>query len=103
MKRYLRIQVDHSRCVGSALCLATAPGYFELDDQHLSRPTTSVVPVSENVGAAAELCPMEAITLTELEDERDSGEHEDTRGTRRPPTPAAVPPRQAFTGPTYRR
>ena len=65
MDRQWRIRVDRERCIGSAMCLATAPGYFELDDLNLSRPRNTVVVASETVRAAAHLCPMEAIILDE--------------------------------------
>ena len=65
MDRHWRIRVDRERCIGSAMCLATAPGYFELDDLRLSRPKNTVVVASETVRAAADLCPMEAIILGE--------------------------------------
>jgi ferredoxin len=32
MARGLRIRVDYDRCVGSRLCVLTAPGVFRIND-----------------------------------------------------------------------
>ena len=62
----LRIQVDRLRCVGSAVCRATAPGVFELDGQRLARPLRPVTKASVQIHDAVALCPMEAITVEPL-------------------------------------
>ena len=36
MTRRLNVRVDHSCCVGNAMCLATAPGVFAHNDQRQS-------------------------------------------------------------------
>jgi ferredoxin len=52
-----------STCVGSGLCVATAPGQFTIVDNR-SRPVGGPVREGdEAVVAAAELCPMEAIVV----------------------------------------
>lgn len=58
-------------CVGSGMCLATAPGYFHLVDG-FSAPPSEVVPPHDSLVAAAELCPMGAIVV------RDATGHEVT-------------------------
>jgi ferredoxin len=60
--RFWRVEVV-STCVGSGLCLVSAPGYFDLHDNR-SRPTSTEFPEGDKlIVAAAELCPMEAIVV----------------------------------------
>jgi ferredoxin len=66
-ERSWRLEVS-AACVGSGMCIATAPGYFHLVDGH-SEPVVADVAQDDEVIAAAELCPMVAITVRE----RDSG------------------------------
>ena len=72
MTRMWRIRVDRDRCAGSGLCCATAPDAFELDADRLSRPKRVVVEASATIEDVVELCPMEAISVAEL-DEPGSG------------------------------
>ncbi|TVL90002.1 ferredoxin [Streptomyces sp. SAJ15] len=59
-----RAAVDHGLCVGSGLCVSTAPHAFRLDGAtRRSRPVTPEVEASDAVLAAAEGCPVEAIVL----------------------------------------
>ncbi|NBM19452.1 ferredoxin, partial [Streptomyces sp. GC420] len=51
-------------CVGSAFCAGTAPGVFRLDATRRARPLDPDTDASEDVLAAAEGCPVEAITIT---------------------------------------
>jgi len=60
-----RLEVS-SRCVGSGLCLATAPRYFHLVGGY-SQPRTREVGADDDALAAAELCPMNAIAITALD------------------------------------
>ena len=60
-QRY-RVEVDHDLCVGSGVCVGTAPAYFALTDG-LSRPVRDVVEADDQVIGAAESCPMEAILV----------------------------------------
>lgn len=62
-------------CVGSGMCLATAPGYFHLVDG-FSAPRSEVVPPHDVLIAAADLCPMSAIVV------RDATGHEVTTAGR---------------------
>ncbi|OKI05438.1 ferredoxin [Streptomyces sp. CB02923] len=59
-----RVAVDRSVCIGSGLCVATAPGGFELDAARQSHPVRDERDASDDVLAAAEGCPVEAITVT---------------------------------------
>ncbi len=57
-----RITVDAGLCIGSAVCVGTVPSHFALKDSH-SVPVHEVVEPNEDVLAAAESCPMEAIRV----------------------------------------
>ncbi|MEE1798985.1 ferredoxin [Streptomyces sp. NPDC101062] len=57
-----RIEVDRHACAGSGLCLATAHGLLRLDSGR-SRAVTELIAPDARVVDAAEICPMEAITV----------------------------------------
>lgn len=59
------LKVERSRCVGATICVSTAPGVFAIDVEGQSRPERESVPAGERVMRAAELCPMEAIRITD--------------------------------------
>jgi ferredoxin len=61
-----RIQVDHSLCNGTGLCAGIAPDYFELGQDHRSRPTDEVVMPDDEVLDAVRCCPNEAINVTDV-------------------------------------
>ncbi|MFE2585532.1 ferredoxin [Streptomyces sp. NPDC059378] len=60
------VEVDRALCIGSAQCLHHAPAGFRLDAGRQSRPVDPDTDASERVLAAAEGCPVEAITITLL-------------------------------------
>jgi ferredoxin len=66
MSECWRISVDRDACLGSGLCAGSAPRYFRLDDGR-SRPVTEVIEPDDVVLDAAELCPAEAITVTDAD------------------------------------
>lgn len=59
-----RVEVDRSLCIGSGMCVVTAPGGFALDTARQSHPTAPESDADEKVLEAAEGCPVEAITIT---------------------------------------
>ncbi|MEU5192176.1 ferredoxin [Streptomyces klenkii] len=59
-----RVRVDRGLCVGSGMCAGSAPGAFALDAGRRSRPLAEETDPSEAVLAAAETCPVEAITIS---------------------------------------
>ena len=65
------VEVDRSVCIGSGMCLHHAPDGFRLDAARQSHPRTPDSDADENVLAAAEGCPVEAILVT-LHDSRES-------------------------------
>ncbi|MFE2431372.1 ferredoxin [Streptomyces sp. NPDC059373] len=64
------IDVDRTVCIGSGMCVNSAPNAFKLDSARQSHPLTPDSTAAETVLAAAEGCPVEAITITL----RDTGE-----------------------------
>ncbi|MFE9447939.1 ferredoxin [Streptomyces sp. NPDC006739] len=60
------VDVDRSLCIGSAQCVHHAPDGFRLDTARQSHPAEPDTGAAEQVLAAAENCPVEAITITLL-------------------------------------
>ncbi|MFH9132648.1 MULTISPECIES: ferredoxin [unclassified Streptomyces] len=58
------VEVDRSVCIGSGMCVNHAGDAFHLDSARQSHPTAEDRDAGEEVLAAAEGCPVEAITLT---------------------------------------
>lgn len=58
-----RLLVDRSRCMGTTICASTAPSGFEIDGRGQSRPTAEIVAPADEVMNAAQLCPVEAISI----------------------------------------
>ncbi|MGW7076013.1 ferredoxin [Streptomyces sp. NPDC054871] len=58
------VEVDRSVCIGSGMCVITAPGGFALDSARQSHPADPETDANEKVLEAAEGCPVEAITIT---------------------------------------
>lgn len=65
-----RVDVDRSVCIGSGMCVNSAPRGFTLDSARQSHPVRPDADAAESLLAAAEGCPVEAITITL----RDTGE-----------------------------
>ncbi|KEF07526.1 ferredoxin [Streptomyces rimosus] len=59
------VEGDRGVCIGSGMCVATAPGGFELDAARQSHPVRPECAASDDVLAAAEGCPVEAISVTD--------------------------------------
>lgn len=60
------VEVDRSVCIGSGMCVSTAPGGFALDSARQSHPVAAETDADEKVLEAAEGCPVEAILITVL-------------------------------------
>ena len=56
-----------SGCIGSGICLATAPSYFVETSDGKSRPANGEVDANETVRDAAAFCPVEAITVIDAQ------------------------------------
>jgi len=61
-----QVEVDRGVCIGSGMCVTLAAGGFRLDSARQSHPVSPETDANENVLAAAEGCPVEAITITLL-------------------------------------
>ncbi len=63
----MRAKVDRDLCIGAAMCVATAPDVFELDDEGLSRVVDEEAGDEEVLRQAAEGCPVQAVILEDDE------------------------------------
>ncbi|WP_137989543.1 ferredoxin [Streptomyces vilmorinianum] len=61
------VEVDRGVCIGSGMCVNHAPDGFRLDTARQSHPREPESDANENVLAAAEGCPVEAILITLLD------------------------------------
>ncbi|MFQ5680278.1 MAG: ferredoxin [Gemmatimonadota bacterium] len=61
MSRRLRVWVDHGRCVGNAMCLATAPAVFVHNENRQSEAVDPTADTEEKILEAAFNCPTSAI------------------------------------------
>ncbi|MFI8822771.1 ferredoxin [Streptomyces sp. NPDC053431] len=57
------VEVDRSVCIGSGMCVNHAPDGFRLDTARQSHPREAESDANERVLAAAEGCPVEAISI----------------------------------------
>jgi len=57
------VSVDRSVCIGSGMCVGTAPDRFRLGDDQRSHPVDAEIDPDESVRDAASYCPTEAILL----------------------------------------
>ena len=57
-----RIAVDHTKCMGTALCAGTRPDRFQLKGNH-SQPVQDEVEPDDELIDIADSCPTEAITV----------------------------------------
>ena len=60
-----RITVDKGTCIGSAVCVVSAPNRFALDGA-TSSPINDEIEPDEAAIDAAGSCPMEAIRIVEI-------------------------------------
>ncbi|GAA2776450.1 ferredoxin [Saccharopolyspora taberi] len=58
------IDVDSDTCIGSGMCVGTAPDHFELVDG-FACPRKAEIEQADEVIDAAESCPVEAISVRE--------------------------------------
>lgn len=59
----LEARVDRTRCVGTGACAATAPADLTLGPDGRARLRTPAPADLDQLTEAAELCPVEAITI----------------------------------------
>lgn len=58
-----RVDVDRRACIGSGICVASAPGHFQLEEGRAVPSLGTAVEPDEVVLDAAESCPAEAIMV----------------------------------------
>ncbi|TWT46191.1 Ferredoxin [Phycisphaerae bacterium RAS1] len=63
MEKKLRVRIDYNRCVGSTLCIHLAPRVFGLNEKRQSAVVNASGDTPERICAAAEQCPVSAITV----------------------------------------
>jgi ferredoxin len=66
MAKY-KIEVDRDLCVGDGACCNEAPQVFEMDDESIAVVLGSDGNTPEEILAAAQSCPVDAIILTDAE------------------------------------
>lgn len=66
MRRF-RITVDQEKCVGSTMCMNTAPSVFALNDSNKSAVVNPAGNTEEKILEAAESCPVSAIIVEDAE------------------------------------
>ena len=59
----MRVEVDHDRCEGNAVCVGIAPDLFDLDDDDYAVMQVEVIPADQEVVAeqAVAECPRAAL------------------------------------------
>ncbi len=67
MARKLRVSVDHTKCVGSTICIQLAPKVFALDDNRQSTVVNANGDTPARVKDAAEGCPLSAIVVEDAQ------------------------------------
>ncbi|MBU0640008.1 MAG: ferredoxin [Planctomycetes bacterium] len=66
MAKY-RIEIDRETCIGDGACTNEAPETLEMDDENIAVVKDPEGNSDEEVKAAAECCPTDAITLYDTE------------------------------------
>ena len=66
----MKVTINEDECSGTGLCTRVCSAVFELNDQFVSHVRVDVIsPEYEvKVQEAADLCPLQAIVITEDED-----------------------------------
>ena len=61
-----RVTVEAGTCIGSGICRSLAPEAFVLGDDRVSRAARDVVGENLGIADAANCCPVQAISVTEV-------------------------------------
>ena len=67
MAQKLRVWVDHTACVGNAMCESIAAHTFRLNDNRQSEAVDPAGDSVEKILEAAENCPVSAIVVEDAE------------------------------------
>ena len=60
-----RVSVDSTLCIGSGMCIGTAPDRFRFAEDQRSCPAATLIDPDDAVRDAAMTCPVEAINVTD--------------------------------------
>jgi ferredoxin len=63
----LSVAVDRGLCIGSGICVGTAPDRFALDDEQRSHPVAEQTDFDAAIVDAAASCPVEAISVRDAD------------------------------------
>lgn len=66
MAKY-KIEVDRDLCIGDGACCGEAPNTFEMDDDNIAVVKDVDGHTEEEIMQAAQVCPVDAIILTDNE------------------------------------
>lgn len=61
------IEVDADTCIGDQLCCEEAPNTFAINDDNIAYVISPEGDAPENILAAAQVCPVDAIKLVDNE------------------------------------
>lgn len=66
----MKVEIDENECSGTGLCTRVCGAVFELNEQMVSSVRVDAIPaeLQDKVQEAADLCPLQAILITEGED-----------------------------------
>ena len=64
MSKY-KIEIDRELCIGDGACCGEAPSTFEMDDENIAIITNVDGHTDEEILQAAQVCPVDAIILTD--------------------------------------
>jgi ferredoxin len=65
--RKLKVWVDHTACVGNAMCESIAPRVFRLNEDRQSEVADATADTEAKILEAAENCPVSAIFVEDAE------------------------------------
>ncbi len=66
----MRTRIDRDVCIGAAMCVATAPDVYELDDEGLARAVDPEPGDDDLLWEAAQACPVQAVILEDDDGKR---------------------------------
>lgn len=66
----MRTRIDRDVCIGAAMCVATAPDVYELDDEGLAEAVDPEPGDDDLLWEAAQACPVQAVVLEDDEGNR---------------------------------
>ena len=64
MAKY-KIEIDRELCIGDGACCGEAPNTFEMDGDNIAKVSNPDGHTPEEVLQAAQVCPVDAIKLTD--------------------------------------